>query len=316
MITLCSTDDRYADDVHYMGGCLLASDMLWWASIMFVYNAQSTRPAFFVGERWRAMWLERLEKTPPHVEAWLTHQRRDAFWQHGSVAKLRGHHVSGLRRGRLDGRLHKCDSPLIGKFARPQVGRHRALAHEYPEVAVTGPQIGFLQECLRWWDHWLKGADTGIMQEPLLRAWLPEAVPPQNWYDYRAGRWVAEEVWPAPGIEQKVYQLSVVSEQSLMSTDNCSLTTDDLEIHSVQTHGLHAGVWCPFGQPGDLASDQRYEDCLASCFTSAPLGERMEILGFPAVTLTLSADKPTPWSLYACATWRRMGRLHWSVGAC
>ncbi|MFW6178205.1 MAG: CocE/NonD family hydrolase, partial [Desulfohalobiaceae bacterium] len=34
IITVCSTDDRYADDVHYMGGCLLG-DNLSWASIMF-----------------------------------------------------------------------------------------------------------------------------------------------------------------------------------------------------------------------------------------------------------------------------------------
>ncbi|MDZ7840783.1 MAG: CocE/NonD family hydrolase [Gammaproteobacteria bacterium] len=29
IITLCSTDDRYADDAHYMGGCLLNENMQW-----------------------------------------------------------------------------------------------------------------------------------------------------------------------------------------------------------------------------------------------------------------------------------------------
>ncbi len=28
IITLCSTDDRYADDMHYMGGCLLDDNMI------------------------------------------------------------------------------------------------------------------------------------------------------------------------------------------------------------------------------------------------------------------------------------------------
>ena len=28
IVSICSTDDRYADDVHYRGGCLLACDML------------------------------------------------------------------------------------------------------------------------------------------------------------------------------------------------------------------------------------------------------------------------------------------------
>jgi predicted acyl esterase len=47
-------------------------------------------------------------------------------------------------------------------------------AHEYPEVALPGPAIGFLQEAIRWWDHWLKGSDTGIMQEAMLRAFIQD----------------------------------------------------------------------------------------------------------------------------------------------
>ena len=42
--------------------------------------------------------------------------------------------------------------------------------HVWPEQGVPGPAIGFLQEEIRWWDHWLKGVDTGIMDEPLVRA--------------------------------------------------------------------------------------------------------------------------------------------------
>ena len=83
---MCSTDDRYADDIHYMGGCVLGVDMLSWATTMLGYNARPPDPAV-VGERWREMWLRRLEKTPPFVEDWLAHQRRDAFWKHGSICE-------------------------------------------------------------------------------------------------------------------------------------------------------------------------------------------------------------------------------------
>ncbi|MBP1082022.1 MULTISPECIES: CocE/NonD family hydrolase [Bacillus] len=86
VITLCSTDDRYADDVHYKGGCMLSSDMLWWASTMLAYNARPQDPRI-VGEEWRSNWLERLEKTPPFVEEWVRHQRRDDYWKHGSVCE-------------------------------------------------------------------------------------------------------------------------------------------------------------------------------------------------------------------------------------
>jgi hypothetical protein len=45
VISVCSTDDRYATDVHYMGGRLLASDMLPWASTMLAFNARPPDPA-------------------------------------------------------------------------------------------------------------------------------------------------------------------------------------------------------------------------------------------------------------------------------
>src|SRR6056297_1036769 len=44
IVTVCSTDDRYADDVHNMGGCLLG-DNLSWASTMFAYNSSPPAPA-------------------------------------------------------------------------------------------------------------------------------------------------------------------------------------------------------------------------------------------------------------------------------
>ena len=82
VISLCSTDDRYADDVHYMGGCLLAADALPWAATMLALNAQPPDPNV-LGDGWRAAWLHRMERTPPYIEAWLAHQRRDGRLERG-----------------------------------------------------------------------------------------------------------------------------------------------------------------------------------------------------------------------------------------
>src|SRR4051794_14556398 len=49
VVSLCSTDDRYADDVHYMGGALLGIDMLAWASTMLAYNARPPDPEIVDG---------------------------------------------------------------------------------------------------------------------------------------------------------------------------------------------------------------------------------------------------------------------------
>ena len=54
IVTSCSTDDRYADDMHYMGGCLL-TDTLDWGAMFQALLALPPDPAL-VGDRWREMW--------------------------------------------------------------------------------------------------------------------------------------------------------------------------------------------------------------------------------------------------------------------
>ena len=120
--------------------------------------------------------------TPPFLETWLD-AISDATTS-GSRLDLRG-----LRRGRLPGlhgrrlgrRVHERDpAHARGALAADAVqGPDRAVGARIPRSSRTpGPQIGFLQESLRWWDHWLKGSETGIMDEPLLRAWMQGPVTP------------------------------------------------------------------------------------------------------------------------------------------
>ena len=71
------------------------------------------------------------------------------------------------------------------------------------DLKFSDSQIGFLQEILRWWDHWLKGIDTGVMDEPMLRAWMTDSVKPASHHDTLPGRWIAESSWPPPGIKPR-----------------------------------------------------------------------------------------------------------------
>ena len=76
IVTICSTDDRYADDVHYMGGTLLTAGLDW---AWFFFGSMCLPPdPMLVGDSWRAMWLDRLQNLPLFFESWLHHQRRDA----------------------------------------------------------------------------------------------------------------------------------------------------------------------------------------------------------------------------------------------
>ena len=143
---------------------------------------------------------ERLEKSGFWLEDWLKHQRRDEFYKHGSVAE----NWSAIQcpiyavGGWADGYTNAVFR-LLANLKSPRKGLIGPWAHKYPHFAKPGPQIGFLQECLRWWDHWLRGIDTGIMNEPMFRLWMEDPAPPRNYCEQSPGRWIAEPGWPTAG---------------------------------------------------------------------------------------------------------------------
>ena len=286
IVTLCSTDDRYADDVHYDGGCV-SSDMLQWASSMLGWNGWPPDPAI-VGERWREMWLDRLDQAPPMIEPWLAHQRRDAFWKQGSVCEDYAAIEAAVYAvgGWSDGYTNAIPRLLEG-LPGPRKGLIGPWAHAWPQAGPPGPTIGFLQEVRRWFGHWLAGEDTGIMDEPMLRAWMQDSFRPQVCYSERPGRWVAEPDWPAPGVEPLRLHLNA-SGLAETAEEGAALAFTGL-----QTAGTDAGSWCPYGESADWPGDQRAMDGMSLTFTSEPLPERLEILGFPDVELELASDRPS-----------------------
>ncbi len=143
---------------------------------------------------------------------------------------------------------------LLANLSAPRKGLIGPWAHAYPHVALPGPQIGFLQEALRWWDHWLKAKDTGVMDEPMLRAWMTESVPPAPFHRELPGRWVAETAWPPP--RGTLHRLHLTD--AGLQTAAASLTPR--AVCSPLTVGKDAGSWCPFGSSPDQAGDQRDDD--------------------------------------------------------
>ncbi|MCG5497301.1 CocE/NonD family hydrolase [Ectothiorhodospira variabilis] len=288
IISACSTDDRYADDVHHMGGCLLG-DNLSWASTMFAYNSLPPDPEL-VGSSWRDMWFQRLEGSGLWLEQWLRHQRRDAYWRHGSICedwtaiRCPVMAVSGWADGYSNAVFR-----LLRHLRVPRLGLVGPWSHKYPHQGVPGPAIGFLQECLRWWDYWLKGQENGIMEEPMLRAWMQESVPPTTYYDERPGRWVGESRWPSPRIHLKAWTLAW---PGTLEMEQSKVPRRPMTVQSPLSVGLFAGKWCSYAATPDLPHDQREEDGGAMVFTSAALDEPLEILGAAWLELELSVDRP------------------------
>jgi hypothetical protein len=293
IITICSTDDRYADDVHYMGGCLL-TDNLSWASTMFAYNSCPPDPAI-VGERWREMWFERLEESGLWLSTWLEHQHRDDYWRHGSVCedfssiKCPVFAVSGWADGYSNAVFR-----LLSGLSVPRKGLIGPWGHKYPHMGEPGPGIDFLDEALRWWDRWLKDIDNGFMQEPMLRVWMQDSVAPTDVEERRPGRWVAENQWPSPNITTRTFSLTrgALGDTDTAEPDYSNTDSTPLAIQSPLSVGLFAGKWCSYSSSTDLPSDQREEDGGALVFDSGPLAETVEILGAAEVELEVSSNKP------------------------
>ncbi|WP_422103370.1 CocE/NonD family hydrolase [Vreelandella sp.] len=289
IISLCSSDDLYADNMHYMGGCLLG-DNLSEATVMFAFNALPPDPAI-VGERWRDMWFERMEHSGLWIDQWLRHQRRDAYWSASSV----GENYAAIQcpvyavGGWADGFTNTVFR-LMEHLKVPRKGLIGPWGHKYPHQGIPGPAIGFLQETLRWWDYWLKGKENGIMNEPMLRAWQQDSVPPDNSYTDRPGRWLSDNQWPSAHVHEQRYYL----QPNRLTAEPLppQLTPTTLGLQSPISVGMSAGKWCSYAATPDLPGDQREEDGGSLVFSSAPLEAPLDIYGVASLSLTVSCDQP------------------------
>src|SRR4051812_39715881 len=287
VISYYASDDRYADDVHYRGGLVIPMDMAQWANCMLSWNALPPDPAI-AGEAWRALWRERLERTPHFAERWLAHQRRDAYWRHGSACE---HYdrircpvmaIGGWTDGYTDAVLR-----LLEHVDVPRRGLIGPWGHNDPVHGVPAPAVGSLGECVRFFDRWLKGIGNGLDDEPMLIAWLQDSVPPRARYEERPGRWIAEATWPPAA--QRSLRLHLSAGHALTPEEAEPAV---LSVRGAQTTGLDGGAWCADGHSDDLPFDQRAAAGRSLCLDSPPLDAPLELLGHALAELTLISDRP------------------------
>lgn len=287
IITVCSTDDRYDNDVHYMGGAVLAFYLVIWAHVMLGFNARPPHPEA-VGEDWAKLWMQRLEGNVFLAERWLEHQRRDAYWAQGSVIEDYSRievpvlAVGGWADAYTDAVLRLADG-LPGEVR----GILGPWGHTWPERGFPGPAIGFLQENVRWWDRWLKGRDTGVENDPLLRYWLMDPVSPRPDLPERPGRWFGTDTVPRVDRSARSWWLGADG------LTDAEPSADFAVRHcSELTVGADAGSWLPYGNPTDLPPDQANEDAASLTFDTAPLAEDFDLAGAPALELDVACDRP------------------------
>ena len=284
VISIASSVDRFADDIHYKGGVQLGENV-GWATTVLSWFSMPPDPAV-VGERWRDTWLERLESTPFLGREWLVHPDRDAYWRHGSVCEdFAAIEVPVLALGGQHDGYRNTVSRLVRGVRAPVKGVLGPWSHKYPHISTVGPSIDYVGLALRWWDRWLKGRDTGVEAMPAYGAYVVDSAAPDASADRRAGRWVGEPEWPSPACRDERLALGP---GALGESAGCRVRVDtDLAV------GRDAGEFFPFGfGSGELPGDQRDDDALSVRFDSAPLPEERVLLGAPTLELRLASDHP------------------------
>ena len=290
VVAVCATVDRFAGDIHYKGGCLLGENF-GWGTVMLSYSSRPADP--MLRADWRAEWLKRLAAEPWLAPRWADLQEKSEYWQHGSVSEDYSRMTVPILSwgGWADNYMNAVAQLVEDAGAKGIVG---PWVHQYPHVAVPGPQVGFLQLALRWWDRWLKGVANGAELDAAYRVYMLHSEAPNASARWRAGHWVSEAVWPSPRVSRLVLGLQPGGFTPPGPPAGYLRQNEwfSLSMASPQHLGMHAGEFFPMGLNAEMAGDQREDDALSLCFDGEVLAEPLDLLGAARVSLRVSSDKP------------------------
>jgi len=283
IVPVAFTDNRYTDDVHYKGGLLrMWCDPGFYSGFMIPFNALPPDPGP-AGEDWARLWEEHVQSSQAWLLEWLRHQVDGPYWRSGSVGDVADRIKCPvfMVAGWWDA-YPSCALRLTQTLTAPWKLLVGPWDHALPDNAVPGPRIDYLPEVVRWLDHWCKGADNGVMDEPPVVVYMQRHDEPVVDLWDKSGAWRAERGWPPPG--QVAHTLHLAGDGRL-SEEPASEGSDELRYDARVgvTRGLVQG-----GQPLVLPVDQRLDEVLGLAYTSEPLEEDLTVLGWPRATIQLA----------------------------
>lgn len=281
IIVVGFTDDRYNDDIHYKGGCLL-NDNFWWGNIMLAYQSRFVDPK--IDPNGRAKWLNRLENMPLWPSLWLEHTLKDDYWKHGSVSE--NYDDIEVPVFALDGWADSYTNPVFTLMQGLKVPKKAIIgpwAHVYPHDGAPLPAMGFLQEALKWWDKWLKNINNDVLDCPMIQAYIENSIKPNSKIEFIDGRFVGID-----DIEKDIQYTHYYLNPYQLKQEKSNAF---IKISTPLNHGLLAGEWMGAGVLGESPCDQRLDDGMAVVFESEILQDNLDILGFVLLDVKFSSDK-------------------------
>jgi putative CocE/NonD family hydrolase len=277
------TDRRYTDDCHYKGGALqMFYDVGTYGLAMVGRNLLPPRPDL-TGERWAAIWTEHLANEP-WLLRWLAHQTEDEQWRQGSLCEDYGaiRCPTFLIGGWRDGYTN-CNLRTYQALSCPRKLLIGPWLHVRPHDGVPGPRVNHWRELARFFGHWLRDDDNGVMGEPPIAIYVQRYDPPRADRTETSGFWRHEREWPLARGRELALHLG----EGTLQTEPPGAAAP-VEVAYAPGLGTTFGIFAA-GGPRVLPSDQREEEAFSAVFTGAPLVEPLEIVGRPRVTLRAEA---------------------------
>ncbi|WP_042408467.1 CocE/NonD family hydrolase, partial [Streptacidiphilus carbonis] len=246
-------------------------------------------------------WQRRLYRTEPVLLDFARHGPGDPVWREraidGAAITVPTLCIGGWRDAFPD--------PLVQAYERISGPKKLVMGpwgHVMPQYAAVAP-VDFLSMALRWWDHWLRGRDTGVMDEPPVTLYQEGPRP----------HWRAHPCWPPSDGSLRL----ATADDTVLRPPNADppsadravadhLSADDptaedpTPVRIIAEYRPDATVGSLRGIPGlgigeaFLTQDQHDDDMRSVVLESEPLQSGTIIGGRPDVTVTLAQAPDAP----------------------
>jgi uncharacterized protein len=263
VVAVEGSTDPYSCEVMRFGAPGLAMIVGEWATQMLCVNALPPTSGTPGGEPDR-VWAEHLDALTPWHFAWRDHPTRDRYWEGREVS------ASDIECPTMIFTSWRDTNPRgAWEDFEALTGPRRIIAgpwlHGIPDEATTEP-ICSVHEMVRWFDRWLKDAESGIDREP-----------PVSVYVLGAEQWESYERWPPHTRARTLYP----------SADGALRDAPDdgskaMPVTFDATVGIHGGLGMRHAPP-----DQGGDDGGSTLFTTAPLDAPLDVVGEPVITLRI-----------------------------
>ena len=253
IVPMHATDDVFTDDINYYDGALQFESMGRWPFSMIASMGVPAWPDYDPDTEEARYRVEH----EPWIFGMMRHQRNDEFWQRMSLRPDYG--AIEIPTMMIGGWLDAYTDSIPRMLERMSVPRRAIIGQWTHAVGKPGPAFNVKPEMLRWWDHWLKGNDTGMLDEPPLAMYVNESYKPDLEIETIPGHWRATP-WPPEGIEPVT-----LYPQPLGALARKRHLDHESELQYKATVGMTNRYPCPHNA-AELPIDQRADDAYSMTF--------------------------------------------------